>query len=126
MPDLSPEAKERARRTIVVSQVIAEHADEIAEATVTVPEGHVLVALVSFSGPGADAGAEFAGMHWVGESELIERIADLEGPGGSAMVFSRSIEPAHVHGRTTELASIAAKRIETIDRITARRQNNPD
>ena len=44
MPDLSPEAKERARRTIAVSQVIAEHADEIAEATGTVPEGHVLVA----------------------------------------------------------------------------------
>jgi hypothetical protein len=115
MPDLSPEAKARARRTIQVSQVIAEHADEIAAATMTVPEGHVLVAVV-------DANYAFGGMHWVSESDLIERIADLEGPNGSAMVFSRSIEPAHVHGRTAELASIAQKRIETIERITARRE----
>jgi hypothetical protein len=114
MPDLSPEAKERARRTILVSQVIATHADDIAEATLSVPEGHVLVALV-------DASGEFGGMHWVSETELIERIADLEGPGGSAMVFNRSIEAGHVHGRTSELASIAEQRIATIERITARR-----
>ncbi len=114
MPDLSPEAKDRARRTIEVSRVIAAHADEIAEATLTVPDGHVLVAVV-------DTDLEFAGMHWVSESELIERIAELEGPDGSAMVFSRGIEPGHVHGRTSELASIAEQRIATIERITARR-----
>jgi alkyl hydroperoxide reductase subunit AhpF len=119
VPDLSPEAKERARRTIAVSQVIAAHADEIAQATETLPDGHVLVALV-------DAEYQFAGMHWVGENELIERIAELEGPNGSAMVFSRDIEPAHVHGRTAELASIAEQRIATIDRITARREQQSD
>jgi hypothetical protein len=42
------------------------------------------------------------------------------------MGFNRAIEPDHVHGRTTELASIAAKRIETIDRITARREQRED
>jgi hypothetical protein len=99
--------------------VIAEHADEIAEATGTLPDGHVLVAVVN-------ADYSFDGMHWVGESELIERIADLEGPGGSAMVFSRGIEPDHVHGRTSELASIAEKRIATIERITARREKQSD
>jgi hypothetical protein len=119
MPDLSPEAKERARRTIEVSRVIAEHADEIAEATLSVPEGHVLVAVV-------DADYTFSGMHWVSESDLIARVADLEGPGGSAMVFNRGVEPDHVHGRTSDLASIAAKRIETIDRITARREQRDD
>jgi hypothetical protein len=118
MPDLSPEAKDRARRTIAVSQVIAAHADEIAEATLSVPDGHVLVAVV-------DSDYEFAGMHWVSESELIERIADLEGPGGSAMVFSPGIEVGHVHGRASELASIAEQRIATIDRITARREGRP-
>jgi hypothetical protein len=119
MADLSPEAKERARRTIAMAQVIAEHADEIAEATGTVPDGHVLVALVNGQN-------EFAGMHWVSESDLIERIADLEGPDGSAMVFLPGSAPHIVHGRTSELASIAAKRIETIDRITARRERKPD
>ncbi len=114
MPDLSPEAKDRARRTILVSDVIAEHADEIAAATEHLPAGHVLVAVV-------DARCHFLGVHEVSESELIERVAELEGPDGSAMVFSRGIEAAHVHGRTAELASIAEQRIAAIDRITARR-----
>ena len=118
MPDLTPEAKERARRTIAVAAVMAEHADEIAEATVALPDRHVLVALV-------DGDNTFVGTHTVSETELIERIADLEGPSGSAMVFSRDIEPTHVHDRTSELALIAEKRIATIDRITARRDGRP-
>ena len=114
MPDLSPEAKDRARRTIVIAGVIAAHADEIAQATEDLPERHVLVALV-------DGSDEFVGVHQVNETELIERVAELEGPDGSAMVFSRGIAPHHVHGRTAELADIAEKRIATIERITARK-----
>ena len=115
MPDLTPEAKERARRTIAIASVLAEHADEIAAATVALPERHVLVALV-------DSDNAYLGTHVVDETELIERIADLEGPNGSAMVFTRDIEPAHVHTRTSELASIAEQRIVTIERIIARRE----
>jgi hypothetical protein len=115
MPDLTPEAKERARRTMAVAAVMAEHADEIAAATGVLPERHVLVAVV-------DSDNAFAGTYQVSETELIERIAELEGPSGLAMVFSRGIEPAHVHGRTSELASIAEQRIATIERITARRE----
>jgi hypothetical protein len=117
MPDLSPEAKVRARRTILVSDVIADHADEIAAATENLPDGHVLVALV-------DARCHFIGVHEVSETELIARVAELEGADGSAMVFSRGIAPAHVHGRTTELADIAQKRIATIERINARKAAN--
>ena|ERR1700722_14611958 len=113
MPDLSPEAKDRARRTMLVADVIAEHADEIAAATEDLPEDQVLVALVS-------AQCVFLGMHQVSKSELIERVAELEGPDGSAMVFSSGIQAHHVHGRTAELAAIAEKRIAAIDRITAR------
>ena len=36
MPDLSPEAQERARRTIMVAAVFDEHADEIEAAIVEV------------------------------------------------------------------------------------------
>ncbi len=75
----------------------------------------MLIALV-------DGDNAFVGTHTVSETELIERIADLEGPNGSAMVFSRDIEPTHVHDRTAELASIAEQRIATINRITARRE----
>ncbi len=115
MPDLTPEAKERARRTIAIASVLAEHADEIAAATVALPERHVLVALV-------DGDNAYIGTHVVSETELIERIADLEGANGSAMVFTRDIEPTHVHDRTSELASIAEQRIVTIERIIARRE----
>ena len=37
MPDLSPEAQERARRTIMVAAVFDEHADEIEAAVLEVP-----------------------------------------------------------------------------------------
>ena len=68
MPDLSPEAKERARRAIMVAAVFDEHAEEIEAAVVDVGDGELLVAVV-------DAQHEFAGLHRVGTADLIERVA---------------------------------------------------
>lgn len=116
MPDLSPEAQERARRTIEVSEVFAGHADEIEQAVAGVPAGHVLVAVV-------DAQQRFTGVHQVDTEELIDRIAELEGPGGWAMVFSPGADAASVRRRTEEMASIAEQRIAAIDRINARRDS---
>ncbi len=113
MPDLTPAARERARRTVGVAEVFAVHADEIAAAVIGLPAGHVLVAIV-------DADHEFRGTHQVEETELIERVKELEGPQGWAMVFSAGAEPEHVRGRTDSMASLAQRRIDTIDRITAR------
>lgn len=113
MPDLSPEAKERARHTIVVAALFGEHAEEIEAAAVDVPDGEVVVAVV-------DAEHEFTGLHRVDTDDLIERVAALEGPGW-AMVFSPGADAASVRRRTSELADIAAQRIAAIDRITARR-----
>jgi hypothetical protein len=113
MPDLSHEAKERARRTIMVAAVFGEHAEEIVAAVGGVPPGEVLVAVV-------DDRHQFVGIHRVETGDLIERVAALEGPGW-AMVFSPGADAASVRRRTADMADIAAQRIAAIERITARR-----
>jgi hypothetical protein len=117
MADLSPEAKGRAARTIQAAAVFAEYAEQIAVAVEAVPDKHVLVAVV-------DTDYQFRGTYQVGEAELIDRVKELEGDGW-AMVFSPGAHPGHIRGRTSEMASIAQKRIEMIDRISARRAASP-
>jgi FKBP-type peptidyl-prolyl cis-trans isomerase 2 len=114
MPDLSPQAQERARATIVVAEVFEANADEIAAAVADVAEGHVLVAVV-------DGEHEFAGIHHVSTDELVETVPSLEAGGGWAMVFSAGADADHVRRRTAEMASIARQRIDAIDRIIRRR-----
>jgi hypothetical protein len=114
MPDLSPEAKARAVRTIDVAAVFADNAEIIVAELPGVPEGHVLVALV-------DADHAFTGTHHVEKANLVERIPELEGDGW-AMVFSPGSSVADVHRRTGEMADIARARIAAIDRILSRRR----
>lgn len=114
MPDLSPEARARAGRTMEVAAVFAEHAATIVAALVDVPAGHVLVALV-------DHDHAFQGTRHVDKASMVERIPELEGPGGWAMVFTPGATAEDVVRRTTEMADIARQRIDIIDRITARR-----
>jgi len=113
MPDLSPEAKARAVRTIDVAAVFADHAEIIVEALPELPEGHVLVALV-------DADHAFTGTHHVEKVNLVERVPQIEGDGW-AMVFSPGASVEDVRRRTAEMADIARARIAAIDRILARR-----
>lgn len=114
MPDLSPEAQARARRTIEVADVFADHAEHIVAALPEVPDGHVLVAVV-------DDGHAFTGTHHVEKAVMVERIPELEASGGWAMVFTPGASVEDIRRRTAEMADIAAKRIAAIDRITARR-----
>ncbi|HEY8828437.1 MAG TPA: hypothetical protein VIM17_11845 [Jatrophihabitantaceae bacterium] len=114
MPDLSPEARARAGRTIDVAAVFAEHAETIVAALPDVPDGHVLVAVV-------DHEHMFTGTHHVEKATMVGRVPELEGPDGWAMVFTPGATAADVRRRTTEMADIAGRRIAAIDRITARR-----
>ena len=114
MPDLSPEAQERAEQTIVVAEVLGANADQIAAAVAELPDEHVLVAVV-------DSTRQFTGTHQVAKSELVEIVPALEGDGGWAMVFSAGADADHVHRRTAEMASIARQRIDAITRILARK-----
>lgn len=116
MPDLSPAAQERARRTILVARVFDAHVDEIAAAVVDVPEGHVLVAVV-------DADHVFTGTHQVSQDELVDKVPAVEGPDGWAMVFSPGADAAHIRRRTADMADLAAQRIAAITRIRSRQQS---
>lgn len=112
---LSPAAKQKGHRAIAVSDVFAEHADEIAAAVRDLPSKHVLVAVVN-------ADHDFTGVHPVAETQLIERVKELEFPDGWAMVFSPGADAEHVRTRTTEMAALAKKRIAAIEKINARRE----
>ncbi|SOD72026.1 hypothetical protein SAMN05892883_1472 [Jatrophihabitans sp. GAS493] len=114
MQHLSPEALERARRTILVSDVFAELADEIVAAVYEVPDAHVLVVVV-------DGNHKFAGMHHVKTEELAVKVPPLEGDGGWTMVFSTGATPLSVRQRTDKMADLAQQRINAIERINARR-----
>jgi hypothetical protein len=112
--DYSPEARDRADRTVVVAEIIGDHAELIASRLPDVPEGSVLVAVV-------DSAHTFAGTHHVGQAELPERIPQLESDGGWAMVFSYPSTADDVRRRAADFAATARKRAEIIDRIAARR-----
>jgi hypothetical protein len=115
LPDLSPQARARAGRTVEVAAVFAAHAETIVAALADVPDAHVLIALV-------DHEHEFTGTHHVEKATMVERVPELEGPDGWAMVFTPGATVADVHRRTAEMADIAGQRIAAIDRITARRR----
>ena len=112
--DFSPEARDRASRTVHVAGVFGDHAELIVRQLPDVPEGSVLVAVV-------DADHAFAGTHHVGQAELPERVPQLESDGGWVMVFSYPATEEDVRRRVADYAATARKRMELIDRIAARR-----
>jgi hypothetical protein len=113
--DHSPEARARAARTADAAAIFAEHAEHIVAALPEVPDGHVLVAVV-------DDGHSFTGTHHVEQERLVERIPELEGDGGWAMVFTAGVDEDAVRRRTEEMATLARRRGEIIDRIRAKRE----
>ncbi len=112
MVDLSPEAVERAQRTILAAPVFTEHAEVIAAQTPDLSSDDVLVAVV-------DASLAFTGTWVVGRGEVVERVPELEGTGW-AMVCSHKSDAEQIRYRATEMSSLAAKRIEMIARVRAK------
>jgi hypothetical protein len=112
--DFSPEARERAHRTVLVADVFADNADTIVAELTKLPDGSVLVAVVA-------ADHSFSGTHHIERTDLVERIPQLEEGGGWAMVFSPGVSAADIRRRTDEMASLASQRAAAIDRINAKR-----
>lgn len=113
--DFSPQARERAQRTVIVAEVFGDHAELIVRQLPDVPEGSVLVAVV-------DADHAFTGTHHVAHADLPARVPELESDGGWAMVFSYPATVEDVRRRAADYAATARKRAELIDRIAARRE----
>jgi hypothetical protein len=112
--DFSPEARAHAERTVEVAAIFADHAEVIVARLEDVPAGHVLVAVV-------DVDNQLSGMHHVEQTDLVERVPQLEESAGRSMVFSPGSSVTDVRRRTEELAAAARRRAEVIDRIQARR-----
>lgn len=112
--DLSPEARERAHRTVLVADVFADNADTIVAELTRLADGSVLVAVVN-------ADHSFSGTHHVERTDIVERVPQLEEGGRWAMVFSPGVSAADIRKRTDEMASIASQRAAVIDRINAKR-----
>ncbi|SHF99281.1 hypothetical protein SAMN05443575_1069 [Jatrophihabitans endophyticus] len=112
--DYSPEAREAAHGKARAAGVFAEHAEHIVAALPDVPDGHVLVAVV-------DDGHEFAGTHHVAQTDIVERVPELEAGTGWAMVFTPGTDASEIRRRTDEMGTLARRRAEMITRILARR-----
>jgi hypothetical protein len=112
--DFSPEARAHAERTVEVAAIFADHAEVIVGRLDDVPDGHVLVAVV-------DTDNRVSGMHHVEQTNLVERVPELEASDGRSMVFSPGSSVADVRRRTDDMAATARRRAEVIDRIAARR-----
>jgi hypothetical protein len=115
--DFSPEARERAYRTVLVADVFADNAEVIVAALPDLPDGSVLLAVV-------EPNHAFGGTHRVGRDELVERVPELESGGGWVMVFSSGTSVDDVRRRSDEMASIASQRAAAIERILARRASS--
>ena len=113
--DLSPEARERAHRTVLVADVFADNADTIVAALLELPDGHVLVAIV-------DSAHAFDRVHHVDRADRAPRGPARAREGGWVMVFSAGTSADEIRKRTDQMASLAAQRAATIDRINARKQ----
>ena len=116
MADLSPAAVDRANMTIKAAPVFAANAEVIAAQTPDLPSHHTLVAVVS-------SDYEFTGTHVVERAQLVDVVPGLEGDGW-AMVFSHKSDAAQIRHRAQEMASIAAKRIEMIQRLQAKQPSD--
>ena len=111
--DYSVEARAAAEGKARAAGVFADHAEVIVAALPAVPEGHVLVAVV-------DHQHAFTGTHHVAQSEIVERIPELEAQGW-AMVFTTGSNVDDVRRRADEMATLARRRAEMITRIRTRR-----
>ena len=100
--DFSPEARERAHRTVLVADVFADNAEVIVAELPNVARRRTCWS------PWSTATHEFGGTHHVERSDLVERVPELEDGGGWAMVFSPGVDAADIRRRTDEMASIAS------------------
>ena len=122
MPDMSPAARDRAVDTVIAAAAFGDAATHILGACAELAdEETVVVAVVEHAGEG-QRGLLLSGVHYVGQQDLVEKVPELEGEAGWAMVFSKTTGALDIRRRCEEMATIAEKRIAALDRIAAKRE----
>ncbi len=113
MHRFSREAIERPARTLQAVEVLREKAGAIVRATADAREDEIVVAVVQ-----PDLG--FGGVWTLAREDFVKQVLVVEEQGGWSFTFSANTSVDQVEERCSELAGIARKRGEVMQRWVSR------
>lgn len=116
MHRFSKEARERPYRTIEATKVLREKAEIIERVTNDARADEVIVAVVR-------PDLSFGGVWTLAREDMTRQIFVVEDEGGWSLLFSPNTSIAQVEERCNELAMIAQKRGEVMQKWISRHQN---
>ena len=116
MHRFSKEARERPYRTIEATKVLREKAEIIERATYDARADEVIVAVVL-------PDLSFGGIWTLAREDMTRQVFVVEDEGGWSLLFSPNTSIARVEERCNELAKIAQKRGEVMQKWISRHQN---
>ena len=117
MHTFSREAMERPYRTIQAAGVLRKNAKTIGNATATAQEDEIIVAVVHKD-------LSFGGALTIAREDLTRQVLRVEDEGGWSLIFSLDTSVIQVEERCSELARIARKRWEAMQRWASRHQQH--
>lgn len=109
MRTFSKEALERPHRTIEAARVLREKADIVERATGNAQSDDVIVAVIR-------SDLSFGGVWIFARQDLLQLIHSVEDEGGWSLTFSPNTPAASIEQRCDELARIAQRRGEVMQR----------
>ena len=113
MHTFSKEAMERPFRTLQATKVLREKAGIIASATTNARADEVIVAVIRND-------LSFGGVWTLAREDLVRQVPVVEDEGGWSLTFSPNTSTSNVEQRCDELARIAQKRGEAMQRWAQR------
>jgi hypothetical protein len=117
MRTFSREAVERPYRTVEATNVLRAKAEIVARATTSAHADEVVVAVI-----GKDL--SFGGVWTLAREDMARQVLVVEDEGGWSLIFSPNTSVAQVEQRCDELAGIARKRGEAMQRWARRHPQN--
>ncbi len=117
MHTFSKEARERPYRTIEATKVLREKAEVIERATHDAHADEVIVAVVQ-------ADLSFGGVWTLAREDMSRQIFVVEDEGGWSLIFSPKTPVAQIEKRCDELAGIARRRGEAMERWIRKHPEN--
>ncbi len=115
MRTFSREARERPHRTIEAARVLHEKANIVERATSKAQFDEVIVAVIR-------SDLSFGGVWILARKHLLQQIHTVEDEGGWSLTFSPNTPAASIEQRCDELARIAQKRGDVMQRWLQRHE----
>ena len=112
----SREARERPLRTVEATEVLRAKAAAIERVTMDARSDEVIVAVVQ-------PDLSFGGVWTLAREDLTVQIFVVEDEGGWSLLFSPNTSLAQIEKRCDELAGIARRRGEIMERYVSRHQD---